>query len=225
MAETPPDPSANVTKIFAGGIGSVTAGFAAVGAVTGGLERVFRNLPDWATAVILILTAAIIAVGIVGPAVTEKIKDGWLVVGTLLLVGMTGVISFLVVNGASTVERPSVSGALTAADKSLTVKGMVEASGLKSDEHMLIKVEGETQTDPTKDTLLYVARIGPNSEGKVKAPIETIVARSDYNEIIVSGQLQSEVKKARVKQEGVQDCNETTKYWGCARLLVPPLPK
>lgn len=216
--EPPPDPSAAVTKIFAGGIGSITAAFGVAGAVTGGLERVFRNHPRFAIALIL-LTALIVAFGIVAPAVWDKIPDRFLIYGTVLLVGAGGALGWLVVEGASTKERPSVGGSLTAGEKTVTVKGQVDASGLKSNEHMLIKVEGENAAGV--DTVVYVARAGPDSEGKVSAPVETSVPRAAYRELIVSAQVEGKISDKQRRKEAVQDCGADTPYWGCARLLVP----
>jgi hypothetical protein len=213
----PPDPSAGVTKVFAGGIGSITAAFGVVGTVTGGLERVFRNHPKAALALI-VFGAVVVAFGIVGPAVTARIPDAALMYGTIALVAAGAWLSWLVVDGASTKERPSVSGSLSATADQVTVKAQVEAGGLKSSEHMLIKVEGERYGD---DTVLYVARVGPNSEGKVKAPVETVVPRAAYGELIVSAQLQEKINKKERRMEAVQDCGDETPYWGCVRLLVP----
>ena len=213
----PPSPSSGVTKIFAGGIGSITAAFGVVGAVTGGLERVFRNHPKAALALI-VLGAVIVGFGIVGPAVSKKIPDGALVFGTIAIVAAGAWLSWLIVEGASTKERPSVTGSLAATADQVTVKGQIEAGGLKSSEHMLIKVEGEQAGN---DTVVYVARVGPNSEGKVKAPVETVVPRAAYSELIVSAQLQEKISKKERGKEAVQDCGDETPYWGCVRLLVP----
>ena len=214
----PADPSAGVTKLFAGGVGSITAAFGVVGAVTGGLERVFRNHPKAALALI-VGGAVVVAFGVVGPAVTKKIPDVALVYGTFLLVGAGAWLSWLIVEGASTKERPSVTGSLTVTGDIATVKGQIDAGGLKSSEHMLIKVEGEKPGGV--DAVVYVARVGPNSEGKVKAPVETVVPRAAYAELIVSAQLQEKISKKERRKEAVQDCGDETPYWGCVRLLVP----
>lgn len=216
--QPPADPSAAVTKVFAGGIGSITAAFGVVGTVTGGLERVFRNHPKIALGLV-VLTAVIVAFGIVAPAVWKAIPDRVLIYGTVLLVGAGGALGWLVVDGASTKERPSVSGSLTVTGEALGVKGQIRASGLKSDEHMLIKVEGEKVGE--EDTVLYVARVGPDSDGRVEEPVETTVPRSGYRELIVSAQVEGKISEKRRKQEVVQDCGADTPYWGCARLLVP----
>jgi hypothetical protein len=43
MANGDPSPSQNVIKFLAGGVGSITAAFGALGSLTGGFERAFRN--------------------------------------------------------------------------------------------------------------------------------------------------------------------------------------
>lgn len=209
--------SAPLTKLLAGGVGSITAGLGAFGTLTGGFERVARNEP---TAAILLVVVGSLAIGlgVIAPAVSKRVKDGWLGAGTVVLVAVGIIFGVLVIRGASTSERPSVNGSISVTEKTVTVKGLVEASGLKSSEHMLVKVEGEKAN---VDTVVYVAHVGPNSEGKIKAPVETVVPRDAYSEIIISGQLPKTVGDA-AQQEVVQDCGAATRYWGCARLLVPP---
>jgi hypothetical protein len=236
----------NVTKFLAGGVGSVTAAFGALGTLTGGLERAVRNYPKLSVT-LLIATAVLVGLGVIAPAVSRRIPD-WILalgVGGLLVVG--SIFGVLIVEGASTKERPRVNASLTATKDQLTIKGTVKASGLGSDEHMLIRVEGRTTRHPLADLhagrprgradppggqateggvadhlqLLYAARVGPDAEGKVDAPIDTVASRSLYERIVVSAQLQGAVDAQRVAEAEVQRCDATTRYWGCALLLVP----
>ena len=210
--------SAPLTTLLAGGVTSITAGLGAFGTLTGGFERVARNYP--AESVLLVLVGSVaIGLGVVAPAVSKRVKDVWLAAGSAALLAVGILFGVLVIGGASTSERPSVSGSLTVGEQTMTVKGQVEAAGLRSDEHMLIKVEGE-RPDGT-DAVVYVAHVGPSSEGKVKAPIETVVPRSAYAELIVSAQLGERISQEARRTEAVQDCGDDTPYWGCARLLVP----
>lgn len=240
------NPSQNVTKFLAGGIGSVSAAFGALGTLTGGLERAVRNYPK-VTVALLLATAVIVGLGVIAPAVSKAIlrlgpgdrcrgstrrrRDSRRRRGQRRLD-----------QGAAASQRQSGRDK-RAADN----QGLVEANGLKSDEHMLIRVEGRTtknelaffragkrrdKNDPAGGTdtepgvddhfqLIYAARVGPDEEGKIKAPIETVAAPKLYERIVVSAQVQGEVNRRRVQATRVQRCGEDTRYWGCAVLLVP----
>ena len=221
------NPTQNVTKFLAGGVGSVTAAFGALGSLTGGFERAFRDNQNLSIA-LLVATAVIVGVGVIAPAVSKKIPDWVLAIGVGLLLGVGTWFAVLIVGGTSTKERPRVSGSLAVTDKQLMIKGLVEASGLKSDEHMLIRVEGRTtkeklaffhagkprdKADPPGGAdvepgvtdhfqLIYAARVGPDHEGKVKAPIDTVAPAKIYERIVISAQLQEAVNEQRVATTG-----------------------
>ena len=87
-------------------------------------------------------------------------------------------------------------------------------------------IRGGSSTDESGKTdhfqLLYRAMIGPDSEGKAKPPVDTVVSLPAAHErIVVSGQVVGRVSRRRARDAQVQRCGEDTPYWGCALLLVP----
>jgi hypothetical protein len=247
MTNGVPPASSGIAKLLAGGLTVFSGGIAVLGAATGSLQRVMRNHP-LAAAICFGVAVLAVAFGVILPAMWAKVPDGVLAIGALFLFGSIGVLGGFIVDSASTKERPRVAASLSKSGDHLSVKGSVEASGLSSGEHILIRVEGRTTRvklaalhsgrprgsrdplapysddyAPLRDyyQLVYGARVGPDADGKVKAPIATRIPHRLYDRLVVSAQVVGKADPVQVAKETVRRCSATTTYWGCIAILVP----
>jgi hypothetical protein len=196
----------------------------------------------------LAVVVVAVAVGVIGPAVS-RIQDKLLILGALCVLVPSLFLAGAVIKGKSTKDRPRVAASLSSSKDELLLKGSVEASGLQTGEHILIRVEGRTTArklallhvgrprrapDPSAPSsveqqglrdyyqLLYAARVGADIDGNLKAPIETAARPGLYERVVVSAEVVERAgPRAAVKRPEVRSCDATTPFWGCAQLLTP----
>jgi hypothetical protein len=218
-------PSATATQWVAGGVGFFTTLITAVGASTGALDRAIRDYPTESKLLILLLIVSV-ALGVVLPAVHSGVKDGWIALGVAGVLAATGGFVLMIVEGKSGDQRPRTSSSLAIEGRWATVKGTVKANGLQTDEPVVVRVAGRRRDSPSADLVpLYVARLGPDPDGNIEAPIETELRRRRYDRVFVTATIASEVEEKHYKADRFKFCRKTTRNLGCTSLVVPRPPR
>lgn len=236
------DGPSGLAKWLAGGLTLFSGVAATVGVSTGTLQHLALNRP---TTFFTLFTLAVLAVGvgILLPALwPSRSSDKWLAPGAVVLLGAMLGLGWFAIRDTGTPRRPTAHVALSATADVVTLKGQVEARGLKAKEYVVVTVEGRSsrvklakriaskrrrgEVRARRDGheyghVVYVARVGPDDDGKVEAPIELAVRRKIYTRLVVSAELQGEDRPDQQIGPSQRRCDASTNYWTCAAVLVP----
>jgi hypothetical protein len=217
----PPRPSAPVTQWLAAGLTFFTGTLTTIGTTTGGVERALRDYPVGG-GVCLALVLLGVSFGIILPAVNRKVPDGWIALGAAVVLASTLAFAILIIHGKSDDQRPRTASSLSVAGRFATVKGNIKASGLQTPEEVVVRVEGRRRDDASLRLVpLYVSRLGPDPDGQIDAPIETVLRRRRYDRVFVSAEIVEEVKPEDVRKRKLRRCRATTENFGCTALVIP----
>jgi hypothetical protein len=165
---------------------------ATLGAVTGGLERMFRNSRlESLIALLLILASSLLIVwATIAPPPSKESATGLLLATSFLFVLGLGLGIYLAVSVPSMRESPLITGALTT-DPRLTLTAHVRAAGVHSDESLVIIVDG-VASSPTNHgtdwahTRLMTQTVGPDSTGVVDVPVTVEIPPGPFDDVVVA---------------------------------------
>lgn len=230
--------NANEEKVVAmlpAGLAALTTALAAVGGLTGGIARMFRNNPDLAIGVLLLMVGAVLV------ALVAQFIVGWHASGARALVAL-GILCFvtslaggmwMAVDTAKETDRPNLSAELTkTSDGRWTIKGTASASGLRASGSLQVYLYGYPASDSGARTKLASASAGPNAEGiatqafNVPLPVD-----QEYVSFVVTAAVGEEARfcdgapiqiSARLNEVGVPVAEQDAGNSACVVLRPPP---
>jgi hypothetical protein len=203
--------------------------------VTGTIGRVFRNYSDeLGTSIVLLLiagaflaAAGLPATGGFGERVCSFAGIGLTLVG--LLVGVRAG-----TDSVDDVERPAIAAQLV--DDGLRLKGSVNVADLPSQARLVLRVDGlrlAPNGDVVEDARIHQAFAGPDSDGKIKLPMDVRVPAGTYDEVKVRAWTSDEdapvsgVTHLHPCREHPQERDDQPSNGevgtGCVRLPLPPV--
>ncbi|HEV7807604.1 MAG TPA: hypothetical protein VGO80_17425 [Solirubrobacteraceae bacterium] len=174
----------------------------------------------------------------VGPVVLRvfMVSLGVLIIG----VAITG-IAYLTTISLSAKSRPRMVAKLERTDLGERVTGTVTAAGLKSKEHIAVRVigistrerlselhvgharAGEVSTDRQ---VVYSSRTGPDSAGATTVDFAVPIGGGLYERLDVEAELVSEDEQnAAIPEKGKTEsnrCDRSTRQFSCMSIVVPP---
>jgi hypothetical protein len=140
-------PVAAAAAALAVGLATVTTALGAVGGLTGGIARMFRNHgADAKLSFALVLIG--VAVAVVAWGVSGLLSEGQLWISILLIIGSAAAFAVgtylavgLMVDTASIEDRPALSAKITANDEGIwIIEGVAATTGLRASEQMQVYV-------------------------------------------------------------------------------------
>jgi hypothetical protein len=187
-----------------GGVAFLTAVLTAIGADAANVDRVRVNYAGWFTAAILAVILAIL-LGVLYPVIKSDRRRKWAVLGGVVLLGAAIVgITYMTTTSLSAKSRPRMIAKLERADSGDNVTGSVTAAGLKSSEHIAVRVIGiSTRENPSElhvgharggetpadRQVLYSSRTGPDSGGATTVEFAVPVGSGLYERLDVEAEL------------------------------------
>ncbi|MFE3998076.1 hypothetical protein ACFX43_04655 [Nocardioides sp. YIM B13467] len=180
------------------GLVVLTTALTAVGGLTGGIARMFRNSSTLAVVVLLVMLLAVLC------ALLAQLTKGWkagltrglLVAGVLLFVLSLGGGMYMAVDTAKNTDRPNLSAGLTKAeDGQWTLEGTASASGLKASGSLLVYIYAYPTGDDVVRTKLSSAHTGPNAEGVATATFNVpLPSDQEYVSYVVTAAVGDEAR-------------------------------
>ncbi|MDQ3981226.1 MAG: hypothetical protein M3271_00940 [Actinomycetota bacterium] len=209
----------SAAKWAAGAFTVVTAALGAVGATGGGLERILRNeLRASLFAFGLIFFGIVVAV-LSRPAIPLFGGTPW--VNTLTLVLAFGLFAlglgralFLGVVSPSVRERPQISASLTR-DDGLLLEATVRASGMSSDDSLIVIIDGLAGVERV-GTRLYKSQMGPERDGSVDVPLKVEIPSAGFDEVAIAASFDGEER---------EKCLDGTLTEACVIVRLPAPPR
>jgi hypothetical protein len=167
--------------------------------------------------------AAAVAIAVIGP--TMSMRATALIGGLALFLSGLVILSVVSVMGKSSKERPRVSGSIVREESGWLLDAHVSAQGFSRRDQMLIMVEGLNYTEPLagrragrmydptllaskqpgNDFLqtLALARVGPDSDGKIDAPIKLPISLGLYDRVRVAAFLETKQYISLLEERGL----------------------
>jgi hypothetical protein len=248
-AATSPDTGVPVAAWLIGGVAFLTAVLAAIGADAANVDRVRINFPVLFSVAILVLIVAILA-GVLYPVVISSggADDRRRRIYLAIFVGLIGLsiasIAYLTTISLSAKSRPRIVARLERGAAGDRVTGSVTAAGLKSKEHIAVRVIGIStrerlseqhvghargHEEPTDRQVVYSSRTGPDSAGVTQVALDVAVGSGLYERLDVEGELisEEEVEDAARSAESIafNRCDQRSRQFSCMSLVVPPAPR
>lgn len=169
----------------------LTASLGAIGGLTGGIARMFRNNPDLALLTLSLAIAAILAALLAQFWHRNTRRSSILVAAAILLfVGSVALGSYLAVDTARVTDRPSLTARLTQTPTAgWAIEGTAGASGLAAGGSLQLFIYAIPENAEKRSKLLFVTA-GPNAEGVASqtfsVPLPTDMS---YRSIVVTAAL------------------------------------
>ncbi len=205
----------SIVKQATAAFGVVTTVLAAVGTVSGDLQRTLRNFRGLVLVAIVFLVFALVFSAI---AVFVKKSPEWLLALSGGLFAGSLVIGLVTaVRTAGLIEQPSISAKVTLGSR-VTVDATVTESGLRAEDRLHVFAFGD---GPHGLVPLFQADIGPDTHGDVSLPISIPLRPGEYTTVVVGAATSAD-----------RDCNHATdtneqtsvtgdERLGCLRVLLP----
>lgn len=174
----------------------VTGALTAVGGLTGGIARMFRNNPTMALVTLLLAVAAILLALFARFHQDPRSANRLLAAAMIAFAISLSASMYLAVDTAKVTDRPSLSAELTQTGAGdWTLEGSASASGLKASGSMQVYIYAIPRGDDEPRTQLFFVTAGPTSDGvavqKFSVPVPT--SRS-YRSFVVTAALGDEVR-------------------------------
>jgi hypothetical protein len=233
--------SGNIHKGIATGLPIAAVALALFGIKDGTLARIILNAStDFFKAALVLVISIILASVAAFIAARGRAWAAVILDALAALVFFFGVvwIGNLAVETAEENERPRISGKVTmGADGVPTLEGTVTAEGLRTEEHVLIRVLGrstfglhrgrtgrdslhEGVDEPAGPTqLLFATRMGPDRDGKVDRSFGLPLTPGLYDVVDIQAVIIEPVD--RVKQPRAPACDEASRIFGCLSIWLP----
>jgi hypothetical protein len=158
-----------VLELLPTGLTILTTALAAVGGLTGGIARMFRNNPDTASRVFVAIVLAIglaLVAQFIGPGLRFRWVSVSLVLASIALFSVAlGDALLMAVHTANVTDRPSLNAELEqSADGLWFIRGDASASGLTADGSLQVYVYAYPANGTVRTQLLQVTA-GPDGDG------------------------------------------------------------
>lgn len=150
------------------GLAALTTALAAVGGLTGGIARMFRNNATLAVVVLLLMIGAVL-LALLAQLIQEQwtwLARGFVAAGILCFVASLAGGMWMAVDTAQETDRPNLSAELDQGDDGQWfLKGTASTSGLEASGSLQVYLYAYSSGDGSVRTKLASASVGPNAEG------------------------------------------------------------
>jgi membrane-bound metal-dependent hydrolase YbcI (DUF457 family) len=218
-----PDTADRPVLVWLLGAGAfLTTVLALIGASDADLDRLRVNHPVTFNVAIGVLIGMML-LAVAWPLLRARFPR-WVKGGLVTAVVLVGVATYLVAslatNDLSAKTRPRIDVHLERQEGRTHVVGSVVATGLRTDEHIIVRIAGVGPLASRKAAArvpIYNARVGPDVNGNVDAKLNSAVPTGVYERLDVEADVQRKSRGATAEPR----CDQATRTFGCVTISTP----